>query len=83
MPDEKGWLSEEEMKTAKKPDLELIMVKNPAAKLGYDLLACRGEGKGCKRNKFREAKAGCEDCVLADPKETMGELQARLKKGDA
>ncbi len=67
-----------------KKKLELILVKDAAAKHGHRFVACRGEGKGCKRNKYREAKAGCEDCVRCDnEQETLGELEARLSKGDA
>lgn len=50
----------------------------------FQLWACRGEGRGCKRNGHREKKKHCEDCVLAgDPNETLEHLQARLDRGDA
>lgn len=63
------------------PKLEFILVKNAVGK--FELWACRGEGKGCARNKWRSQKKQCEDCVLADEKETLAELDARLRRGDA
>ncbi len=64
-----------------KPDLQLIMVKD--GKGGHNLYGCRGEGKGCNRNKHRASKTQCPDCVLADPKETIGHFQKRMARGDA
>lgn len=48
------------------------------------LWACRGAGKGCKRNLTRVKTVHCEDCVAAhDPEETLEHLAARMKRGDA
>lgn len=46
----------------------------------FKLWACRGEGKGCDRNKYRKAQKHCEDCVEAIESETLGELQERLQR---
>lgn len=48
----------------------------------FMLYACRGEGKGCQRNKFRAAKKHCADCLPADnPNETLADFRARLQRG--
>jgi hypothetical protein len=46
----------------------------------FSLYACRGAGKGCKRNEFRDptSQKACEDCVLTRNTETIRELQDRL-----
>lgn len=63
-------------------ELSMILHKDTDGKLKF--WACRGQGKGCARNKFRTTKAPCPDCVPAhDENETIGELQARLARGDA
>ncbi|MDE2103553.1 MAG: hypothetical protein KGL39_40310 [Patescibacteria group bacterium] len=49
----------------------------------FKMWACRGEGRGCTRNKYRNQKKHCDDCVEAREKETLGELQERLSRGDA
>lgn len=44
------------------------------------MYACRGAGKGCRRNAFRDPKSQkiCADCVPARDEETIGELMERL-----
>lgn len=60
----------------------MILHRDTDGKLKF--WACRGEGKGCHRNTYRKNKAPCADCVKAhDETETLGELQARLARGDA
>lgn len=50
----------------------------------FKLWACRGEGKGCKRNEFRERKKHCENCVDTNNEENPRRIiQERLKRGDA
>jgi len=50
----------------------------------FRLWACRGEGRGCQRNKHRANAKHCDDCLPADnPNETLAEFQARLQRGDA
>jgi len=62
--------------------LETILAKDEFGK--FRLLACRGEGKGCKRNKHREKAKPCEDCLgPLDEKLTLGEVVDQLKRGDA
>ena len=62
--------------------LDLILHKDAQGKFG--LWACRGEGKGCNRNKYRNTKAPCTDCVGPLPEDmTLGEVQEKLRKGDA
>lgn len=49
----------------------------------FAMWVCRGEGRGCPRNKFRNQKKDCQDCVLAhDENETLGDLLKRVKRGD-
>lgn len=48
-----------------------------------ELWGCRGEGKGCTRNKYRARSKHCEDCLLADnPNETLEEFEKRLRRGN-
>ena len=49
----------------------------------FQMWACRGEGRGCTRNLHRKSAKHCQDCVLADENETIGDLQKRMKRGDA
>lgn len=49
----------------------------------FKLYACRGAGKGCTRNKYRERKIHCPDCVEARNEETLEQLESRLRGGDA
>jgi hypothetical protein len=69
---------------AKGPELELILEwvgpgKGPDA---YQLWACRGERKGCKKRVLK-TKRHCADCVLPNLDDTVGEVMKRLKRGDA
>lgn len=58
--------------------LELILHKNPTGKM--ELWACRGEGKGCPRNKYRKSKTLCDDCMGPLPEHwTVGEAVEKLK----
>lgn len=41
------------------------------------LYACLGDGRGCKRNRFRTVKVACDDCLAALEKETVAELMER------
>lgn len=66
--------------------LEFIMEKvGPGSDASdFALYACRGIGRGCKRNTTREKKVHCDDCVLADdPNETLEHFKARMERGDA
>lgn len=49
----------------------------------FRMWACQGEGRGCRRNKFRSMKKHCDDCVLARNEETLGELMERIRRGNA
>ena len=66
-------------------DLEFIMERTGPGRTAADfcLWGCRGEGKGCARNKWRERKKHCDDCVLADPRETLEQFKTRLERGNA
>lgn len=46
----------------------------------FKLWACRGEGKGCTRNKFRNRKIHCDDCVETNDAETLEQLQSRMER---
>lgn len=68
----------------KEPELEFIMEwvgpgKGPDA---YQMWACRGERKGCKKRVLK-TKRHCADCVLPDMEDTLGEIIKRLERGDA
>lgn len=71
--------------STKEPDLEMILVKVGKGNSPEDfkLYACRGAGKGCKRNTYRARKKQCDDCVEARDEETMQQLMDRLARGDA
>ena len=47
----------------------------------YQLWACRGEKKGCKK-KQRKNKH-CADCFLPNENATIGEVEKRINRGDA
>lgn len=47
----------------------------------YQMWACRGEKKGC-RKKQRKSKH-CADCFLPDENSTLGEVVDRIERGDA
>jgi hypothetical protein len=62
-------------------DLQFILDKTTG---DFKLWACRGEGKGCDRNKYRKQKVHCEDCYGPCPEDiTLAELKAILDRGDA
>ena len=64
-------------------DIKLAMILYRDADGELKLWACRGVGRGCKRNRFRKS-IPCEDCVPAhDENETLGELRDRVERGDA
>jgi hypothetical protein len=63
-------------------ELKTILAKDATGKLR--LWACRGEGKGCARNKYRRQQAPCADCFgPLEETMTLGEVADRLKQGDA
>jgi hypothetical protein len=62
--------------------LQLILAKDAGG--DYQLYACRGEGKGCARNKYRASKKPCSDCIgPLDENLTVGDVVDMLKRGDA
>lgn len=63
-------------------DLNLILDRRDDGELA--MWACRGEGKGCKRNTFRARKKCCSDCLGPLPDDmTLEQVTQRLKQGDA
>lgn len=67
-------------------DLEFILEKvGPGNdESDFRLFACRGKGRGCRRNSHREKKTHCDDCVPADdPNETLEAFKTRMQRGDA
>jgi hypothetical protein len=70
----------------KKPDVVFILEKvGPGrSEADFALFACRGAGRGCKRNLHRKNLKHCADCLAADnPEETIGDFKARLERGDS
>lgn len=70
------------MATSDRDMLTFIMEKEANSPQGFVLWGCRGEGKGCKRNSYRNVKKHCENCILADESETIEQFQERLQKGE-
>jgi hypothetical protein len=62
------------------PKLNLILARDADGKL--KLWACRGEGKGCNRNRYRKSLKPCDDCMPTRDEETMADLVERLARGD-
>lgn len=62
--------------------LDLILAKDGAGEAR--LWACRGEGKGCARNKFRRQHKPCDSCFGPLREDlTLGEVTELLARGDA
>lgn len=71
---------------SKAPKIQFILEKTGNGKNAhnYALFACRGEGRGCSRNKYRSRLKHCDDCVATNNgNETLAELNTRLQRGDA
>ncbi len=61
--------------------LKMILARDATG--AFRLRACRGEGKGCKRNRYRKS-VPCVDCVGPLPETmTLGEVHEKLMRGDA
>lgn len=64
-----------------KPQLKMILARDHAGI--FHLWACRGNGKGCNRNRFRKS-VPCDDCFGPLPETmTIGEVVDKLDRGDA
>ena len=62
--------------------LDLILHRDVDGK--RKLWACRGSGRGCARNTYRQKKAPCDDCKgPLDERLTISDVQSMLAKGDA
>lgn len=64
------------------PDLQLILFKRRNGQ--YRLAACRGLAKGCaKIRSDKKPKKPCPDCIpCEDENETLGQVMARIARGD-
>lgn len=63
-------------------NLDLILAKDAGGDMR--MWACRGEGKGCERNRFLRRKKPCDDCMgPLDESLTLEQVEVMLKKGDA
>ncbi len=63
-------------------ELKTILAKDAGGE--FRLWACRGAGKGCARNKYRERQKPCDDCAgPLDERMTLVEVAELLKRGDA
>lgn len=67
-----------------KTSLSMALILHRNGRNNFEMYACRGDGKGCDRNKYRKTLAPCDDCIgPLDPKMTLGEIEEKLTKGDA
>lgn len=71
------------MSDAPKLDLILERIGPGRGVENFHIWACRGEGRGCKRNELRRKKAHCDDCVMTRNEETIAALMERMNRGDA
>jgi hypothetical protein len=63
-------------------ELQTILYRDTDGEL--KLWACRGVGKGCKRNKTRTNAKPCDDCFgPLDESMTLEQVHDRITKGDA
>jgi len=61
--------------------LKLILARDREHQLR--LWACRGNGRGCQRNRYRNG-VPCEDCAGPLPEHlTLSEVEEQLQLGDA
>lgn len=64
------------------PKINMILARDNAGQL--QLWACRGNGKGCRRNLYRSAAKPCDDCMGPLPGNmTLADVQKRITQGDA
>ena len=64
------------------PELNTILAKDAEGE--FRLWACRGAGKGCRRNKYRAQQKPCDDCFgPLDEQLTLGQVLDLMKRGDA
>jgi hypothetical protein len=61
------------------PQVNLILARNALGQ--FALWACGGAGMGCNRNRYRQQKAPCNDCLgpLAEDL-TIGEVEEHIRK---
>ena len=52
-------------------DLAVERVGPGPGAANFAMWACRGTGKGCKRNLTRESRKHCDDCLLMRNEETL------------
>ena len=66
-----------------KPKWELKLILAHDREQQLRLWACRGNGRGCKRNRYRKS-VPCDDCFGPLPEHlTLAEVEERLQRGDA
>lgn len=73
------------MAEEKEPPLLVIMEKVGAGRSpeNFKLWVCRGEGRGCKRNRYRTTKKHCEDCYEPAETDTIEQVMQKMKRGNA
>lgn len=81
-------MSEKSKRMARKtvtdePDIQFILFKRRNGL--FKLAACRGQNKGCDRmRRAKKPQKPCPDCYICeDETMTLGEVQERLRTGDA
>lgn len=67
---------------SEKTTLRMILAKDKTG--AFRLWACRGEGKGCERNRYRNQMKPCDDCFgPCNEGSTLEEIMDEISRGDA
>lgn len=62
-------------------ELKMILARDRAGE--FQMWACRDNGKGCKRNRYRKG-IPCDDCLGPLPETmTLGEVRDKVDRDDA
>jgi len=63
---------------------QLRLILNRERDESFALYACRGDGKGCNRNRYRKQLKPCDDCVGPLPHYwTVQQVADHIARGDA
>jgi len=48
----------------------------------FQVWICAGQGRGCKRNRFRSDPKKCDDCISGSDQKSLGKLVQLELKGE-